>query len=116
MATIRLESTDESPKSCGDHSSPVLVKDRGFYEFQDASELELAFWNTLDQGERREMAKRSHDNCFFDLLHERMKEESDKGEKMKKEEDAALGGETKGPAPPESPPVAPPSGGPPIRQ
>jgi hypothetical protein len=53
---------------------------------------------------------------FLRALNEFMKEESDKGEKMRERDKRELGGKSDAPKPPEKPPVVPRSGGgPPIQ-
>jgi hypothetical protein len=115
LATIKLVTTEleRRPKTCEGHASPIFSN--GSYEFQDASELELAFWNTLDDEEKHDMAEQATKRCFFDALHDLMKDEAKKGAKIKEEDEAnASGAKTDEPPPPQGPPVTPPSGSPPI--
>ncbi len=118
MATIKIEAKqgeDKEPKSCGSHEPARRIGN--FYEFGDASEEELAFWNTLDESEQREMSDQAYKTCFYDALHDYMKEEAEKGKKLRERQEKEIGGSGGVPNPPDSPPTAPPSGGgePPIQ-
>lgn len=60
MATIGIEATEEGteePEGYGDRARPL--RNGSCYEFNNVSEEELAFWNTLDREERRKMSDES---------------------------------------------------------
>ena len=117
MAVIKIAARegDAGPKPCRDRSPAVLSGN--YYEFRDASEEELAFWNILNDNEKQRLTDQAYNNCFFEALHEFMNQEARKGEKMKRQEEAAgLSGQQPGPqTPPNTPPAPSPSGGPPIQ-
>jgi hypothetical protein len=115
LATIRIAAKEgnKAPKNCESDSPPKRIGN--FYEFEHASEEELAFWNALSKDEREELEDMAYKKCLHEVLHDYMKEESKKGEKMQEEEKNAIGGQTPPPRVPDNPPLAPPSGGPPIQ-
>ena len=104
MATIKLEAVSQrGPKTCEGRSQAVL--DGGSFEFTDATEEELAFWNTLEPEEKREVSRASEHRCFYDILHAVMKEESEKGRKQREEEESLSSvGNPQSPRVPDSPP------------
>ena len=101
MATITVQTeAGRTVHQCGDRRPPVV---RGnFFEFQDASEEELAFWNVLDDDEKLGVTRESYRRCFYDALHEFMRSEAEKGRKMEEEEAAAE--QPKTGVPPNTPP------------
>jgi hypothetical protein len=115
MPTIRVEVTkeDKEPKKCEDRAGPV--RNGRYYEFKDANEEELAFWNALDSEERRKLTDESYEHCFYGSLHSFMEQEAAKGERMKETESGNIGARSESPNPPSYPPVTPPTGGPPVQ-
>ena len=103
MAVIKMEpQSGSAPKSCDDRKEPVLTG--GYIEFRDATEEELAFWNVLDEEEKKDVVTESYSRCFFDVLKELMNREADKGKKMERQESSYSTVEQPGP-PPNSPPT-----------
>jgi hypothetical protein len=115
LAAIRIRAKDgqKVPRNCEMHKPPVPSGD--YYQFDDVSEQELAFWNTLTKDEHKKMEDEAYRRCFHEALHDFMKREAEKGEKMKQRENEALGGQSAPPKPPDNPPLTPPTGGPPIQ-
>jgi predicted Fe-S protein YdhL (DUF1289 family) len=115
MAVIRIEARLEgSLKSCEGRNEPVLGG--SFIEFQDATEEELAFWNVLDDEEKAEVVTLAHYRCFFDVLHDLMQREAEKGKKLEEQEAAFSAVEGPGPAPNSPPTPNSPNQPPPIQQ
>jgi hypothetical protein len=101
MATIKIGSVSEkNPHSCKDRKPPV--RNGSYFEFQDATEDELAFWNVLSDEEKRELTMQAYKGCFFDVLHESMKQEA--GIAKKAQENNARAEQIKPGVPPNSPP------------
>jgi hypothetical protein len=100
----------KSPSECDGHRPPA--RNQSCFEFTDATEEELAFWNTLSEEEKKQMTEAAYKKCFFDVLPEAMKVEAEKGQKTKEQEEKEAGGETVGPKPPDNPHT--PDKGPPI--
>jgi hypothetical protein len=104
VATIRIEAdSTNNPHSCKDRKLPV--RNGSYFEYQDATEEELAFWNVLSANEKLELTIRAHNRCFFDELREFMKQEANKAKKIA--EDNARAEQIKPGVPPESPPPSP---------
>jgi hypothetical protein len=111
MATVKIEALSEKyPGQCGGRRAPM--RNGRFYEFRDATEEELAFWNVLDDGEKKELTGEAFRRCFFDVLHEFMQVEAEKGRKMKEAESSFQQPESE--VPPNSPPSPPGPNQPPI--
>jgi hypothetical protein len=107
MATIKLSTGSARLKPCAARNPPTL--DEGYAEFTDATEEELAFWNTLSDSEKVKLARESENRCFYDAMHDRMKEEARKGEKQQLRDEELSGGAGPNPQSPVSPPDSPPS-------
>ena len=86
-----------------------------FFEFQDATEEELAFWNVLDDEEKLSVIVEAYRRCFYDALHEYMQSEAEKGKKIEERENASTG-QPKPSVPPNSPPSPSGPNQPPILQ
>jgi hypothetical protein len=78
------------------------VRNGSYFEFQDATEEELAFWNVLSDEEKHELTVQAFIGCFFHALHEFMKREAEKAKKL--EEDSARAEQIKPGVPPNPPP------------
>ena len=114
MATIRVQvEENKSLHLCRERSSPV--KNGAYFEFQDATEEELAFWNVLDEEEQLRVIAEAYHHCFYDALHEYMQAEAVKGRKIEEKENVNLG-QPKPDAPPNTPPSPSGPNQPPILQ
>ncbi len=83
MATVKIEAASEkNPHTCKGRKPPV--RNGIYYEFQDATEVELAFWNVLSDDERRKLSREAYKRCFFEVLGEVMKNEAEKSRKWQK--------------------------------
>jgi hypothetical protein len=117
MAIIRIEQIQgKEPKSCADRLQPIKADDS--YEFRDATEEELAFWNTLDAKEKRDLTAESYDRCFFVALWDAITKESKKAEKLEEFKTSGRGSDQNpAPQPPsEEPPGNLPPAGPPVME
>ena len=112
MATIRLEAeeSEKNPHSCKERKLPV--RNGRYFEFQDATEEELAFWNVLSNDEKRSLITEAYTRCFFDALRDAIKYEADRAKKI--QEENASKELPKAEMPPNSPPSPPGPGEPPI--
>jgi|SRR5579872_4987102 len=103
MATITVQAEgNKDLHPCKDRNPPVRTGSS--VEFRDATEEELAFWNVLDEDEKRGVAMEASRRCFYDALHEYMQSEARKGKKLEDQESAAIG-RPKADIPPDSPPT-----------
>jgi hypothetical protein len=107
LAKINIPRIDGAPKACDGKTPAALVGDH--YEFPDATEEDLAFWNILGAEEKTDLAMESMHKCFFDLLHDIMREEARKGETQDLKDQAFSGGQQPNPQSPVSPPDSPPT-------
>ena len=100
MATIRIQvEAGKTLHLCGQRKPPVV--NGNYFEFDDATEEELSFWNVLHDDEKLGVTRESYRRCYYDVLHEFMRSEGIKGKKM---EEKAAAEQSKPAAPPNSPP------------
>jgi hypothetical protein len=103
MAVIRIEAQSNRPlKYCDGRKEPVIIG--RFIEFRDATEEELAFWDVLDDAEKKDVITEAYSRCFFEVLNEMMQNEAMKGKKMQEKESSYSTVQRPGP-PPNSPPT-----------
>jgi hypothetical protein len=113
MAVIRIEALSSNPPYvCKGRMPPV--KNGIYYDFQDATEEELAFWNVLDEEEKTDIVTAAYGRCFFDVLKEAMRKEAEKGKKLEESESAYAAVMQPGPQP-GSPPTPQDPNQPPIQ-
>jgi hypothetical protein len=90
MATIRVHAEENKAlHQCKERSPPV--RNGAYVEFQDATEEELAFWDVLDDKEKRGVIMEAYRRCFYDALHEYMQSEAEKGKRLEEKENLNLG-------------------------
>ena len=71
MLTISIPTKSKVPKECGGRSIP---KAEGVNYIFDVTDEEYMFWNSLTPVEKDGLADSTASRCFFDVLHESMRE------------------------------------------